>query len=1040
MTTVSDSNADSRSGLTLEIERLTKELQSSAGDGSSNPAQILLQRARVYADLGDESNAQSDISQAAALVKDAKYASADNVAAVERAFREITVSRKAGTGGPVGSNAKYADKSIDDLVAIVVEDARKGASDADATEAMGVLESRIRQKKQALLADQLAQLVNAFHSCVTDASEDGEKFARALADCISASINLAADSADKHTLLGGTSEQILNAWETHESDGQFKQQACRYGTGIYASMAFALAKRPDESEDSSASSPHDKIYQFFISQVWMVGTLPVATSAEVREVVQGALRLLTADRPMFIRQFVSAAPSFVRLLDMLGQKEEAVRSLALLFASQLLSAACDPMNSLQFPGFDTKAARASATQKTPPPALLQVRALVTRTLDTWIQSTAQAERSRGLRALAGLYEAGVGADVSAELWLKDGWVEELWDQGEFDKLETQLALLHLADASSADAKISGLMKKTGNGLVQELVRKGKKSKDGSMEKELADTAAVVLSKWTGVSAAPAGPSAPAAGTASGIVEIPDADDVAEDADPRALADMHAKRITELASQGASDANTTAIQRAAEALGYLCLKPELKQHVSQNSDLLRALFSYAQKSSIAALKFSATMLVRNLTQYRPVLSEEQKRVQQLQKLSSRAQQTQKKEKETVSDVIADDEESKWDSAEHVSERSVAVCKAGCLAMLVSAVQPAARPSESLKDAVAEVMVSLATTQALRGLLVQQGGVRALLSILTADAPKAAKQTSETSKSSAMPQAMRQQRDRNIAFALAKIAISVPPHLAFQDPREIVRLLLALLAEESETQALLMKFEALLALTNLASAQPGSAHDVRGYMANDLNGMSLIEMVVLSDHVMVRRAATELVCNLVYDQGVFERFVKGADKCVPPESAQTAEVLGEREPSGIVEIEDDDDVDAVDDKSRDEAYRSQRLHLLVALADVDDTATRSAAAGALAVLSNDARCCRYLFLAHPRASDVLLELTSGEDIDEVVAFRHRVAVVWANAANCGDTRVLSFLRSKPEIVGLLKKMAAEQEMPYVGAAKSALARLQ
>ncbi|KAJ1805048.1 SWI5-dependent HO expression protein 4, partial [Coemansia sp. RSA 2599] len=374
----------------------------------------------------------------------------------------------------------------------------------------------------------------------------------------------------------------------------------------------------------------------------------------------------------------------------------------------------------------------------------------------------------------------------------------------------------------------------------------------------------------------------------------------------------------------------------------------------------------------------------------------------------------KKKETVADVSAEDEEAdKYDSSEHVSKRSVAVCKAGCLSMLVAAVQPARRPSDNLKDAVAEIMVSLATTQALRGLIVQQGGVRALLGLLTADAPKAAKDDSDKGddgkQSTKMPQALRQQRDKNAAFALAKIAISVPPHLAFQDPREIVRLLLSLLAEETETQALLMKFEALLALTNFASAQPGSAHDVRGYMANDLGGISLIEMVVLSDHVLVRRAATELICNLVYEPSVFERYVKNADSCVPPpsaaeDSAQGPELLSERMPSGIVEISSDDDGEQTSERSKgdmkenkqkqdNDAYRSQRLHLLIALSDVDDAATRSAAAGALAVLSNDPRCSRYLFLAHPRASEVLLDLLSDnasdneKDPSSLAAFKHR-----------------------------------------------------
>ncbi|KAJ2380427.1 hypothetical protein GGI05_006310, partial [Coemansia sp. RSA 2603] len=514
----------------------------------------------------------------AMLVKDARYASEDNVAAVERAFREINVAHKTGASGGLRVGAKYASMSADDLVADITAAAGEGKLGAGMIEAVGALKLRILQQKQVLEAHQLSQLLDVFHSIITDTSESSEEAAKALADCVSSSANLTADTKDKKATLDGVSGKLLHLWKTNENNGQFKQYACRFGAEMYASIAFALAKNNSVSGESSEATDHCEVYALFIKQVWLVGTLPVATSDEVRGVVQGALRLLTADRPMFVHQLVTSTPSFVRLLELLGQKtQETERSLALMFASQLLTAVSDPLNSQRFPGFDAKAARTtSAQQKAPTPALLQTRALTERTLDTWIQSTMQAERSRGLRALAGLYEANVGAEISANLWIKDAWVEELWDQGEFDKPETQLALLYLADVSSVDAKISGMMKKAGNGLVQELVRKGKNCKGGSVEAELADAAAVVLAKWTGVSATPAvsaRTSAPdASAEASGIVELPDTDTVAEDADPIALADMHARRIIELASQKASDTNASAMQRAAEALGYLCLKP------------------------------------------------------------------------------------------------------------------------------------------------------------------------------------------------------------------------------------------------------------------------------------------------------------------------------------------------------------------------------------------------------------------------------------------------------------------------------------
>ncbi|KAJ1883807.1 class II myosin [Coemansia sp. IMI 209127] len=208
-----------------------------------------------------------------------------------------------------------------------------------------------------------------------------------------------------------------------------------------------------------------------------------------------------------------------------------------------------------------------------------------------------------------------------------------------------------------------------------------------------------------------------------------------------------------------------------------------------------------------------------------------------------------------------------------------------------------------------------------------------------------------------------------------------------------------------------------------------------------------MLMLSDHPLVRRAATELLCNLVYSSNVFERYVDNADKYVPESTAAEEMLSGELLPSGIVELPSDDEDAAKESQSGgSDTYRSHRLHLLVALADVDDAATRSAAAGALAILSNDPQCCRYLFLAHPRACDVLVRLANDtaddpgdDDRQSHIAFKHRVAVVWANAANCGDARVQSRLRREKDVVDTLKDMASDPQMPFFAAAQDAIRKI-
>ncbi|KAJ2506374.1 SWI5-dependent HO expression protein 4 [Coemansia sp. RSA 2052] len=1005
-----------------KAEQLTRELLA-GGAQQSSALELLLQRARLYADLGDEDKAKADISQAAALAREDPATEAASVAAVERAFREISVSN---IGDP---NSKYAAHTSDAIVNSAVKyvatiadqslGEEKAATEAgDIAEAVRVLSGRIAQSKHgqpALLSEpQLDQLVDAFHTLCerTKLASDQGSLAAEIASCVrSALAHMAvptANDSEAKSALVSVAVRIAETWERNQTNGSFKQQACGFGAAMYTTAAFALSTH--EASHDDISEIVRRSFAFCVNQLWLVGTTPVASAEEFGGIGQGILRLLTANRPLFMSLFAPYTLAVERLLTLLGQAAGSQRrSMAMLIVSQLVAAAKDPANSSMFPGYEAPTARGGA----PPIALVRLQQTAVRVLDAWVQSTAQAERAQGLLAMAALYESGVGSDLVAELWLRGGWIDELWDQGDVDRKQTQLALLALADASSADAAVGPGMKKAGNALVQEFVRKGKSKVATSEDRQLADLAAVILAKWSGVAAPAAAETTPDNGGGGVVEAMP-----TEDADPIVLADMHAQRIVD--TLAASSGDTSAVERAAEALGYLCLQPRLKEHVVQNEAMLRGLFSFAAKSIVASLKFSVVMLVRNLTQYRAVLTEEQKRMQQLQQMGAKAQN---KAGANAKDA-GEEEDQALNAPERVSARAQLVCKAGAVSLIVSAVQPRMSPSDSVRDAVAEIAVALATTPALRGLLVQQGGVRALLSSLTSDAPKAATAL----------QALRQSRDKHVAFALAKIAISVPPHLAFPDPREIVRLLLSLLLEDTEAQSLLMKFEALLALTNLASAEPGSSSDVRGYLANDLGGYAVVETCVLSEHPLVRRAATELVCNLVYDPKVFERYAAGSDKGIP---------LLEEE-CRIVELPSDDEEEVdVDVGAAEFSYRSQRLHLLVALADVDDVPTRSAAAGALAVLSSDPRCCRYLFLIHPRASDVLLALAADDtdgDKQMEMAFKHRVAVIWANAASCGDARVCAKLREQVKIAESLREMASDSSTPYHAAANSALEQLQ
>jgi protein unc-45 len=160
---------------------------------------------------------------------------------------------------------------------------------------------------------------------------------------------------------------------------------------------------------------------------------------------------------------------------------------------------------------------------------------------------------------------------------------------------------------------------------------------------------------------------------------------------------------------------------------------------------------------------------------------------------------------------------------------------------------------------------------------------------------------------------QNTEVTLSHALAKILISVNPSLVFSSRTPIttpIHPLAALLTNESLPNEL-PRFETLLALTNLASVD----HSARNTIVD--KAWTVTETLLLSDIPLLQRAATELVCNLVVSQ-------KGAEKFLPSKTSSAI----------------------------------SRLHLLLALADVDDVATRSAAGGALAILTDLNEICHAI----------------------------------------------------------------------------------
>ncbi|ROW10670.1 hypothetical protein VPNG_05091 [Cytospora leucostoma] len=267
-------------------------------------------------------------------------------------------------------------------------------------------------------------------------------------------------------------------------------------------------------------------------------------------------------------------------------------------------------------------------------------------------------------------------------------------------------------------------------------------------------------------------------------------------------------------------------------------------------------------------------------------------------------------------------------EHVTERCKQVFEAGVTPVLVTHSKNGSTASLSL---IITIINSLSMLSSVRGQLAQQGAVRLLIAAFNAlpssDAPT----------------------KRIAAQALARILISTDPALVFGGTRPTpqsaaIRPLASIIAPDpdADTRDLLPTFESLMALTNLAST------DDETRKAIVRQAWPEIEEQLLSSNPNVTKAAVELICNLVQCVDAMAQYADGSTKA------------------------------------------KDRLHILLALADAEDTGTRSGAGGALATLTGIDEVVEAI-LERERGVKNILGLCADEESEDL---RHRGAFVVYN----------------------------------------------
>lgn len=401
-------------------------------------------------------------------------------------------------------------------------------------------------------------------------------------------------------------------------------------------------------------------------------------------------------------------------------------------------------------------------------------------------------------------------------------------------------------------------------------------------------------------------------------------------------DINAK-LEQLVLNGDAEVN-----QAIEGIAYTTLQPKIKEEVASNEPLLRKIVRALQERSTAA--FGCLTVLSNITTYKPALSEEQKKMSELKAYANSS-------KPGPADPL--------DGDAHVTARCLKALDADVVPALVSCYKQTSSPTNVAL--VVNILLSLARERKHRAKMSQQGAVKLLLQVKD----RIAKTDNSTTEASLI--------ERNAAHAVARLLISLNPAHIFSgtlSASSAVSMLAPLLKQDtdSEHRNLLPTFEALLALTNLASMEDDSIRDLELRLIWE----DLENHLLLSSNTLVQRASVELLCNLMASPNCVTKFVGDGSK-----------------------------------------REATRIQILLALADVEDLATRRAAGGALAMLTEwDAAVSAILNQrsdSGPSGIAFLLVMCADES-DEV---KHRGFVCVNNVVNApGDLGNMSVERLKKD----------------------------
>lgn len=291
-------------------------------------------------------------------------------------------------------------------------------------------------------------------------------------------------------------------------------------------------------------------------------------------------------------------------------------------------------------------------------------------------------------------------------------------------------------------------------------------------------------------------------------------------------------LTGSSSEGANGAGDDATIKAegedikkwaADGLAYLTLDADVKEALIEDKRALKALVEIGQHGDLSVLFGVVTTFVNLTNSY-----DKQEIMPELVELA-------KYSKQHVP------EESELDSVEFILARCKALTEAHVTTALVALTRSQSKTS---REMICRVFNAICEVQELRGLIVQEGGAKALIRL-------ALDNNSDVGKKLA-------------SQSLARIAITNNPEMVFPGQRsvEVVGPIMELLHPDCTG---LQNFEALMALTNLAQ----TSVSVRNRILKD-GGYSKIEQYLFEDHEMLKRASAQCIVNLILSDQVVKIY--------------------------------------------------------------------------------------------------------------------------------------------------------------------------